>query len=275
MASNQINSVLDTMNYVLSNKGNHIRNLTKFGQGRAADDKLYNELLIFNKKTFNQLQPFLKGRFIFVPGDMPEMMKLLYPNETAFMKVLFAGSLISVSGFEDYQLEVADVNAMTDQNSSQYVSKLTGKTNQLTLTFTAEYTTLPIHNYITTWMHLIYAPGSSAAQYPHLTGLEYHEGNHSMTAVYVVTNPSYQVVETGAVLYGMVPTNNLGSNMLESQGGEHSLVDMAIQFKVHAYTTALPNVMEICKKTLDDYVNRTAIVDFRVATQPTANDFVL
>ena len=96
-----------------------------------------------------------------------------------------------------------------------------------------------------------------------------------MTAVYVVTNPSYQVVETGAVLYGMVPTNNLGSNMLESQGGEHSLVDMAIQFKVHAYTTALPNVMEICKKTLDDYVNRTAIVDFRVATQPTANDFVL
>ena len=51
----QINSVLDTMTYVLGDKGNYIKNLTTAGKGRAQDDKLFTELVLFDKKTFNQL----------------------------------------------------------------------------------------------------------------------------------------------------------------------------------------------------------------------------
>ena len=271
----QINSVLDTMSYVLGDKGNHIKNLTTAGKGRAQDDKFFTELVLFDNRTFNQLQPFITGRGIFVAGQMPKHMEILYPKETAYFKVLSSTCIIGVSGFNNEVLDVDTVNAATDQNSATYVTKLTGKTDSITLTYLCEFTSLVIYNYVTTWMHLIYNPGSMAAAYCHLTGLEYHEGNHSMTGVYVVTNPSYQTVEIGAVFYGMIPTDNLQQNYLNTTFGQHDIPTVELTFKVHTYTTALPNVMEVCKKTLDDYVNRTAIVDYRVKKVPNTADFLI
>lgn len=272
MAS-QLTSVLDTMQYVLGDKGNHIKNLTKAGHSRAEDDKFFTELVLFDSQTFNQVQPFITGRGIFVAGKMPKHMEILYPKETAYFKVLTSTCVIGVNGFNNETLETDEVKAATDQNSAMYVTKLTGKTDSITLTYLCEYTSLVIYNYITTWMHLIYNPGSMAAAYCHLTGLEYHEGNHSMTAVYVVTNPSLQTVEIGVLLYGMIPTDNNQQTYLNSNFGTHDIPTVEVNYKVHSYTTALPNVMEICKKTLDDYVNRTAIVDFRVKKQPSLTDF--
>lgn len=271
----QINSVLDTMTYVLGDKGNHIKNLTTAGKGRANDDKLFNELVVFDNKTFNQLQGFISGRGIFVVGKMPNHMEILYPKETAYFKVLTSTCVIAVQGFNAERLEVDTVNAATDQNTADYVTKLTGATREITLTYMCEFTSLVIVNYITTWMHLIYNPGSTAAAYCHLTGLEYHEGNHSMTAVYVITNPSYQQVEIGAVFTGGIPITNSADTFLSATFGNHEIPTIDIAYKVQTYTTALPNVMEICKKTLDDYVNRTAIVDYRVKKQPQLSDFLI
>ncbi len=271
----QINSVLDTMTYVLGDKGNHIKNLTVAGKGRAVDDKFYTELIVFDKKTFNQMHPYISGRFIFVVGEMPRNMEILYPKETAYMKVLMSTSIMSISGFAAETLETDEVKAPTDQNTTDYVTRLAGRTNQIELQFTCEYTSLVITNYITTWMHSIYQPGSSASSYAHLTGLEYHEGNHSMTAVYVVTNPSFQTVEMGAVFYGMVPLGNAQDSVLNNTRGDHNFHVISIPFKVHTYTTSLANVMEICKKTLDDYVNRTAVVDYRIKKKPSTTDFLL
>lgn len=275
MAASQINSVLDTMSYVLGDKGNHIKNLTKAEGSRAENDKFFTELVLFDSQTFNQLQPFISGRGVFVAGKMPEHMSILYPKETAYFKVLTSTCIIGVSGFNEERMETDDVKAATDQNSTKYVTKLTGTTDEITLTYMCEFTSLVIHNYITTWMHLVYNPGSMAAAYCHLTGLEYHEGNHTMTAVYVVTNPSYQTVEIGAVFYGMFPINNLQQSYLNATFGQHDFPTVEVQFKVHTYTTALPNVMEVCKKTLDDYVNRTAIVDYRVKKVPNTADFLI
>lgn len=269
----QINSVLDTMSYVLGDKGNHIKNLTKAGVSRAADDKFFTELVLFDQQTYNKVQPFITGRGIFVVGKMPKHMEILYPKETAYFKVLTSTCVVGVNGFNGETLETDEVKAATDQNSAMYVTRLSGNTNSITLTYLCEYTSLVIFNYITTWMHLIYNPGSMAAAYCHLTGLEYHEGNHSMTAVYVITNPSFQTVEIGALFYGAVPTGNNQENYLNATLGQHDIPTVDITYKVHTYTTALPNVMEICKKTLDDYVNRTAIVDFRVKKQPSLSDF--
>lgn len=271
----QINSVLDTMSYVLGDKGNHIKNLTTADKGSAQNDKFFTELVLFDSQTFNKLQPFINGRGIFIAGKMPQHMEILYPKETAYFKVLTSTCIIGVNGFANETMETDEVKAATDQNTAAYVTKLTGNTTSITLTYLCEFTSLVIYNYVTTWMHLVYNPGSMAAAYCHLTGLEYHEGNHTMTGVYVVTNPSYQTVEIGAVFYGMFPTDNLQSNYLNATFGTHDIPTVELAFKVHTYTTALPNVMEVCKKTLDDYVNRTAIVDYRVKKVPTTGDFLL
>lgn len=270
-----INSVLDTMRYVLNDAGNYIKNMAKYEGPAAQRDKLFTELVLFDRSTFQKLHPFISGRYIFLVGTMPKMMEMLYPKETAYMKMLFSTCTLSIEGFTDQELEVSDVQAMTDQNTASYITKLTGRTNSITIRFMSEYTSLVITNYITTWMHAIYDPGSSAAGYSHITGLEYNEGNHSMTAVYAVTNPSYQVVEIGAVFYGMVPTTNSQSALLDNTLGQHEIEQLSITFKVHTYTTALPNVMEICKKALDDYVNMTAIIDYRVQKTPLKEHFGL
>lgn len=271
----QINSVLDSMTYRLTDSGNYIKAKLNYGKGKASDDKLFTELVVFDSQTYNKLQPFISGRGIFVVGQMPKHMEILYPKETAYFKVLTSTSIIGVAGFQDETMETDPVNAATEQNSALYVTQLKGATTSINVTYMCEFTSLVITNYITTWLHLIYNPGSMAAAYPHLTGLEYHEGNHSMTAVYVVTNPSYQTVEIGAVMYGIVPTTNNQSKFLDSTFGTHEIPTIEVSYKVQTYTTALPNVMEICKKTLDDYVNTTAIIDYRIKRQPSMSDFNL
>lgn len=271
----QLTSVLDTMMHAINNGGNNIRRYMASEGTRASNDKGFTELVLFDKRTFQMLQPFISGRYIFVVGEMPRCMEMLYPKETSYMKVLMSTCTYSIQGFADETMEVDTVNAATDQNTADYVTKLVGATRQIDIQFMTEYTSLVITNYITTWMHLIYSPGSTASSYPHLTYLEYNEGNHSMTAVYVITNPSYQTVEIGAVFYGGVPLGNAQSTPLNATQGTHDFFQISIPFKVHTYTTALPNVYEICKMALDDYVSRTALIDFRVQRKPQLSDFQL
>ena len=96
----QINSVLDSMTYRLTDSGNYIKAKLNYGKGKASDDKLFTELVVFDSQTYNKLQPFITGRGIFVVGQMPKHMEILYPKETAYFKVLTSTSIIGKSGLE-------------------------------------------------------------------------------------------------------------------------------------------------------------------------------
>lgn len=233
-------------------------------EANGLNPRMFNQLLIMDRNTAQQIQPFIKGRFIFVPGVMPRCMEILHPDETDYVRNAFMTSVISVSGFAARQLEVATVNAMTEQNSYDVITKQTGRTNKLTFKFMTLTQGLPLYRYFTTWMQYIYNAGSSAATYPLYTGLEYHEGNHSMNGVYIVPDPSFQMVEEAALVYNMVPLENDANTILDQQWGSHELVEYEIDFKVHTLPGGMPQVLRIAQGVLADYVAEVELHDYYV-----------
>ena len=258
-----INSLLDTLTNFFGDNGNNIKKYTVAGKGGTIDDKMFNELMILDRATLAQIQPFIGGRFVIVVGDMPLMMERLHPKETAYMRILISSAVVSVQGFSARTLEVQDVTAQTDQNSYQVVTKQIGATRNIELTFMTMWQSLPVYRYITQWMQYIYNAGSSAAIYPHLTDLSYHEGNHSMTCVYLVPDPSFMRVEEGTILYAMVPLGNNAGAIYNQTYGDHSLKTQAVSFKRHSLPGDSPAVAEISQGVLDDYRSRVTLNDYK------------
>ncbi len=253
-------------------KGNHnaVSSGAVYGHGAELDSKLFNQLVQWDRNTLAMIQPFMGGRFVFVPGQMPPMMENLYPEATNYMRVLFTSTIINVSGFEDNTLEVETVNALTEQNSYSVITKASGSTKQITLTFMTMFQGLPIYRYITTWMNHIQNRGSGVSSYPHLTegspkgALEYHEGNHSMNAIYIIPDPSMRYVEDGAFIYSMVPTSNLQSTVLEQEWGSSAPKQYAVPFKCMVITAQHWGVRNVLENALKDWVRYIALDDSQV-----------
>lgn len=233
-------------------------------------DKIYAQLLAPTSNVLGALQPFIDGRFIFNPATMPKCMEKLHSEATDYMRVLFRTALVSVTGFDSRKLEVGDVQSLSEQNTIQVVTKTTGATRTLTLTFTNMYADIPVFRYINVWMGYIVARGSYAGTYPHTTGLEYHEGNHSMSAYYIIPDPSYRRVEYGAFLYAMVPLDNGVGEVLDQTFGQSEVKQYPVPFKVHVIEADHPGVYSVLVDelkrhveaiTLDDWLTDISLVD--------------
>lgn len=224
----------------------------------------YNQLILWDRNTLQQLQPFIGGRFLFVPGVMPRFMERLHKEETEYMRTVFQSCVKSITGFSSRQLDVTTVSALTEQNSHDVIVGGKGVTKSLTFTFLALYQGLRIYKYITTWMTLIYNPGSSAASYPYFTELEYGEGNHTMNGIYIVTDPSFQLVEDATLIYNMCPLDNGASNILDQTWGDHNTKEYSVQFKCHTLPGGMPQVLKLAQGVLADIVAETELHDYWV-----------
>lgn len=243
------------------------------GRGDALNEKLFNQLMQFDRVTSGRIQPFVGGRFVLIVGQMPLMMEVLHPAATNYMRVLFTSTIIGVDGFEDNALQVERVQALTEQNSYGVVTKATGATETLTLTFMTIFQGLPIYRYITRWMNYIQNRGSGVSSYPHLTeqatgqALEYHEGHHSMDFMYIVPDPALRYVEEGAFVWSAVPTSNQSSQILNQTWGESSPKQLAIPFKVQVLTGQHQGVNRMLTEALKSWVKNIALDDDQVEIQ--------
>lgn len=237
---------------------------------RKVNSKLFNQLAVMDSTTSARVQPFVGGRCVIIIGQMPAMMQRLHPEACAYMKILFTSTVTGVSGFEDNTLEVETVQALTEQNNYQVITKAGGNTTTLTLTFMTMFQGLPIYRFITTWMNYIQNRGSGVSSYPHLTertaggALEYHEGNHSMTMMYIIPDPSMRFVEEGAFCYSMVPTSNNQSQVLEAEWGSAAPKTLQQPFKVSVITAAHAGVRQILQSTLRRWTQDVALDDNQV-----------
>ena len=233
-------------------------------EGVGLQPRRFNQLMIMDRNTMQQIQPFIPGRFIFVPAEMPRCMEILHPEETNYVRTLFMTGVTAVSGFSPRSLETGTVNAMTEQNSYEVITKQTGVTRKLEFTFMTLHQGLFFYKYITTWMQYIYNAGSSAATYPLFTGLEYHEGNHSMNGIYIIPDPSFQMVEDAAAIYNMVPLENDADKVLNQTWGQHEIQNYTVSFKVHTLAGGMPQVTRLAQAVLADYVAEVELHDYYV-----------
>lgn len=260
-------SIIDALSVIRDGKqleGNNIERYTKSGKGSRLDDKIYHQLLPLPRTILHQLQPFIDGRFLLIPATMPECMKILHKDATDYMEVLFRTTVVSVTGFESKKLETGDVQSISEQNSVQVITKSTGSTKQLTITFTNMYQDIPVFRYISTWMSYIVSSGSYAGTYPSLTNLEYHEGNHSMSCYYIVPDPSFKRVEFGAFLYAMVPLDDGAQEVLDQTWGQSEVKQYPVPFKVHVITANHPVVYDVLTKELRKHNEAITLNDWQV-----------
>lgn len=230
----------------------------------TVNNRGFNQLIIPDRSVLSKFQPYIKGRFLFVPGEMPRCMELLHPDETNYMRNILQSCILQVDGFVSKRLDTALITAPTEQNGLEVVTKQTGVTREINLTFMALFQGLSIYKYITNWMQYIFNQGSSAATYPYFTGLEYHEGHHSMNAIYLLPDPSFQVVEEAALLYSMVPKDNQAGQIFNQTWQQHDAVsNFTIPFKVHTITNN-PQVNKIATAVLADFLSEVELHDYRV-----------
>lgn len=262
----QKHSIIDALSSIRKgeNLGNNISKYTNRGKGSQLDDKIYHQLLPVPRTVLAQLQPFIDGRCILIPATMPECMKVLHKDATDYMEVLFRTTVVSVTGFESKKLDVGDVQSISEQNTVQVITKSTGSTKQITITFTNMYQDIPVFRYINTWMSYIVSSGSYAGTYPALCNLEYNEGNHSMSAYYIVPDPSFQRVEYGAFLYAMVPLDNGVQEVLDQTWGQSEVKQYPVPFKVHVITADHPVVMDILTRELERHTKSVTLNDWQV-----------
>lgn len=252
-----------------SANNNNLSTITA-GRGTAINSKLFNQLMQWDRVTAAQVQPFCGGRFVIIPGQMAPMMERLHPEATNYMRVLFTSTVIGVDGFEDNQLEVETVQALTEQNSYPVITKASGSTKTITLTFMTIFQGLPIYRYITAWMNYIQNRGSGVSSYPHLTeqtpggALEYHEGNHSMNFIYIIVDPGMRYVEDGAFVYYAVPTSNQASTILNQEWGSSAPKQLAIPFKCIAITAQHNGVRDVLTGALKEWTKNIALDDNQV-----------
>ena len=244
--------------------------------GNQINSKLFNSLMQWDRETAARVQPFVGGRFILIPGQMPPMMERLHPTACNYMRVLFTSTVIGVDGFEDNQLDTETVQALTEQNSYNVVTKASGSTKTITLTFMTIFQGLPIYRFITAWMNYIQNRGSGVSSYPHLTAqngeaLEYHEGNHSMTFVYIIPDPSMRYVEDGAFIYSAVPTSNVASQILNQEWGSSAPKQYAVPYKVNLINAQHNGVRTVLNQCLGQWIQKVALDDNQVNIDPIVN----
>ena len=259
-----INSIIDSLGTLTEHKGNNIKKYTNTKDTSKIENKLYHQLLPMPKHILAQIQPFIDGRCLLLPATMPECMEVLHKEATDYMRVLFRTTVVSVTGFESKKLEVAEVQSLSEQNTHQVVTKSSGATRAITITFSNMYQDIPVFRYIHTWMGYVVTSGSYAGLYPHLTNLEYHEGNHSMSAYYIVPDPSFKRVEYGAFLYAMVPLDDGVGEVLDQTWGQSEVKPYPVQFKVHVIAADHPVVYDALTKELNNHTAAVTLNDWAV-----------
>lgn len=261
--------IIDVMSGYFGDPGNYVSKYTTAGKGIGIDDNLFSELMIFDRTTLAKLTPFLGGRFLFIPAEMPACMEILHRKETDYIRVLLRTTVLSISGFSAHTIETTPINAGSEQNTIEIGTKGVAATRQLTLTFIAEWQSLPMLRYITTWMYYVYNLGSMAATYPHFVStLEYHEGNHTMTAMYIIVDPSFKNVQFAVAMYAMLPISNMADSFLNQTLGDHNYVPYEVQFKVACLPIDHPSVMETAQKYLVYHVSKVTLHDHYKNVEP-------
>ena len=261
--------IISVMTGHFDDPGNYMGKTTTAGKGLRIDDNLFSELMIFDRPTLAKLTPFLGGRFLFIPAEMPACMEVLHKKETDYIRVLLRTTVLSINGFADHTIETTPINAGSEQNTIEIGTKAVAATRQLTFTFIAEWQSLPMLRYVTTWMYYVYNLGSMAATYPHfIPNMEYHEGNHTMSAMYIIVDPSFKYVQFATAIYAMLPTSNMASSFLNQTLGEHNYVPYEVQFKVACLPIDHPNVIETAQKYLAYHVTKVTLHDHHKKVEP-------
>ena len=168
------------------------------------DSMGYADLLQLDSVNLRRLTPFQPGRGYFVPVEMPRFMVEAFEDETRFFENLLTVYATGIDGIQNPTLNFDEVSSGVENQTMEVATNRAGKTDEITVTFPADFRGQFITKYLDMWMNGIIDPNTDRGHY-HGQDMEYTNSNHTMSGVYFTVDPSERRVEFACYFFNMMP----------------------------------------------------------------------
>lgn len=180
------------------------------------------------------------GRLFIV--KMPRFVEYTLSNETKMFKHLLEFANIGIDGIAGYSVEFGSLTAGYTGTTVEMPTSVKDDTNSVTIKIN-ETSKILIQSYLDYWITGTIDPFTGLATYHGLLdsthdsdGIKYSQGNHTMEAVYVHTDPTGTGVNYACLLTNMFPKSSDHSHWV-TEPGSHELVSLSIEFTCNKYVT--------------------------------------
>ena len=170
----------------------------------AKDLNLCRSEVYQDNAALSNYTPFISNHGLFVITRMPQIMIDNYAILTAEVQRLLMGFVKSVDGFSNMSLESDDIQFGNEGSSMRQDLKTTGLSTDFNITLGTDFQSLPLSKFSRLWLFQISDPYTGRSYSKNITNLRYSQANHTMEAMVIICNPSYNRVEDVAVLHNVV-----------------------------------------------------------------------
>lgn len=168
------------------------------------DLNLSRSEMYFDNASLSKYTPFISNHGLFVITRMPLIMEQNFSVLTAQIQKLLMGFVKSVDGFQNLSLDSDNVALGNEGSNMRQDLKVTGLPEEFTITLGTDFSSLPLSKFSRLWLFQIYNPYTGRAYGKNIHNLRYSQANHTMEAMVITCNPSYNLVEDVAVLHNVV-----------------------------------------------------------------------
>ena len=187
--------------------------------------------LAFDNDALNLYTPFIPNHGLFVVTRMPQIMLDNYNRLTTVCQRLLMGFVKSVDGFSNMTMESDNVQIGTEGNALRVDIRTTGISEDYTITLGTDFTGLPLTKFSRLWLFAVSNPYKGNRAYDkNATNLRWSQANHTMEAMIIIPNPSYNKVEDVAVLHNIM-FNEAKFETLNFSTGEEGVAEWSMPIK--------------------------------------------
>lgn len=209
-----------------------------------------------------------KGRIFLT--KMPKFMNELMPGSTKNFKHVIEYGFMNIDGIQDLTMEFDQITGGYAGRQFEIPTILKDDTNEITIKV-LEFAGSPMREYIEMWLTGVSDPNSGFTHYhglciPDSKGkirVEASQANHTMEAIYVMTDATGFNIEFACMLCNMFP-KGIARNQFNQESGTSAHVELDLAFTCTMYTS--PDINDAAKLLLNKYRVLYNYLDFKADT---------
>lgn len=209
-----------------------------------------------------------KGRIFLT--KMPKFMNELMSESTKNFKHVIEYGFMNIDGIQDLTMEFDQITGGYAGRQFEIPTILKDDTNEITIKV-LEFAGSPMREYIEMWLTGVSDPNSGFTHYhglciPDAKGqikVEASQANHTMEAIYVVTDATGFNIEFACMLCNMFP-KGIARNQFNQESGTSAHVELDLAFTCTMYTS--PDINDVAKLLLNKYRVLYNYLDFKADT---------
>lgn len=202
-----------------------------------------------SRRQLSLLAPYISGRAIFVPTQMPKHMVYAFSAMTSQFAQLILTTATRYELAVDKSAEMGTVEAGNEGQAMDYVSKTTGVPRECSITFPAEKYDGFLTAFQSAWMEGNQSSVDGVSGMYGMQGLA-APSNMCMEGLYIVFDPSERVVIRAIYCTNMLPKISPES-IYNATKGEYAHQEVTLQYSCMGITGD-SSVLAVAQAYLDD-----------------------